>query len=63
MYGGFYPRSDVDRLYVSRDKGCRSLMAIARGDCKVRGTEPLQVCIWKGGWRQENSKTIHRRDV
>ena len=27
MHGGFHPRSDVDRLYVPRDKGDRGLMA------------------------------------
>ena len=28
MHGGFHPRSDVDRLYVPKDKGGRGLMAI-----------------------------------
>ena len=28
IYGSFHPRSDVDSLYVPRDKGGRGLMAI-----------------------------------
>ena len=28
MYGGFHPKSDVDRLYVPRSKGGRGLMSV-----------------------------------
>lgn len=28
LFGGFHPRSDVDRLYVARDKGGRGLMSV-----------------------------------